>query len=666
MKAYLLLLFLALSSQLSAQNQIRGQITNINGDALEFANILLFTAMDSSFVKGAISDWEGQFVLENLEDGRYYLQTSLLAYADFQSEVIQLPTAEMPFLQISLSENAQLLEAVDVVAKKPLFEQQIDRTVVNVQNSITASGATALDILQRSPGIDIDQMSGAIVMQGKQGVVVMINGKRQRMEARALLQWLQSMPADNIEKIELITSPPASYDAEGDAGIINIQTVKQEAEGFNLHTTLNAAYGVRAKYGGSFNANFRSRRWNAFADFSINHNFSQEDNQISRTNVFGEQITQVDLYSSRPTFTSLSSGRIGLDYDLSAKTTLGVLWQGNRRHWEMEATTNTTISDNSADDFRTFLEADEVNDWENWMANFSIRHQWSDRNQLSLDLDYLAYEDSNPVDYREVFSDLDGGSLGEQNFRSNKSTPIDFWVMRLDDRHQFSDQLQTQFGLKGTLSQFTNEVSVSRLEGRDWTFDPDFTDRYEMGEQIGAAYVSMDYQPNERWQAKAGLRYEYYNSDLSSEKEGDILVQSFGRLFPSLFLSYQVNDNNQIQLSYNERISRPAFNDIAPAFFFWGYNTIMAGNPTIRPTISRRLSFSLRNKSALLTAQISHDKYPIAFQPETLEEENLLLIKGVNMEDRQTAMLSFNSPIAIRSWWEARINAAAYWRREAP
>ena len=191
--------------------------------------MLLFNHFDSAFVKGVISNVEGIFVIDKVVSGNYYVEISMIGFQKIKSQVFYLDDHHPVNLQnFYLEGDAQNLDEITVVAKKPLFEQQIDRTVVNVQNSITATGATALSILERSPGIIVDRMNNQISMQGKQGVVVMLNGKRMRMEVSALIQLLQTMPSDNIEKIELITTPPASFDAEGNAGIINIVTIKKE------------------------------------------------------------------------------------------------------------------------------------------------------------------------------------------------------------------------------------------------------------------------------------------------------------------------------------------------------------------------------------------------------------------------------------------------------
>ena len=665
-KYFVFLLFNLPFCALLSQNDFSGKVTDVHNTPLEFANVLLFNASDSSFLKGAVADEIGLFVFQNIETGKYYLLTSMLGYEEHSTSIFEVANEDFELPFIILKENSEVLEEVNVVAKKPLFEQKIDRTVVNVQNSVTATGSSALEILERSPGIDVDKLNNQIAMQGKQGVVVMLNGKTTRMEAAGLILLLQNMPSDNIEKIELISAPPASFDAEGGAGIINIQTIKKENEGINANLMLNAGYGIKPKFGGSLNLNFRKNRFNLFANLSGNQNYSQEDVNISRKNTFGNQITTTDIFSSRPATIGLLNGRLGMDFQVSERTAMEVLFSGYLSYWTLNAQTETNIQDNIFGNEFSELQADETNDWSHWMTNLNVRHSLENGGKLSFDFDYLEYLDINPTSYREELFNEVGMLVDEKQFVSNKKTPIDFQVVKLDYSKKWSAHFAMEMGLKGTLSAFTNDVSVAFLENEDWIFEPAFTDIYTLDEKIGAAYLSTDYKINEKINTKIGLRYEYYDSNLGSEQEGNLVVQSFGRLFPSFFLTYQMDEKNQIQFSYNERISRPAFNDIAPAFFFWNANTILAGNPGVKPTISRRVSTVIRHKALMLSLQFSDADNPITYQPTVIAEENRIISRAENMADAKTAMLALNFPIQIKDWWESRYNLAAYCIRLQP
>ena len=668
MKKWSLLIFLHFAGiHLIAQNIITGTITDYIGEKIEFANILLLNEADSSFFKGAVSDLEGSFEILNIKPNRYFLLVTMVGYQEYTSFSFECDdhSTLSPF-QITLQETTNNLEEITVTAKKPLFKQLIDRTIVNVQKSITAAGTSVLEMLEKSPGIYIDRINNRIAMQGKQGVIVMLNGKRMRMEEAALLQLLQSMLSDNIEIIELITTPPASFDAEGNAGVINIVTIKKEDIGVNGNVTLNGAYGYRGKFGGSFNLNFRNKRFYLFTNFSANHNYEESFVSIYRKNIFGNHITTNDIVSVRPALTKFYNGRIGADFEISKPTIVGVLFSGYFRHWIMNANTTTNLKSNVNGMLTNELQINENNKWEHWMVNVNLRHTFPKAGKLSLDLDYLDYFDDNPVNYLEADFDNDGNLFSQNRFASTKETLVNFKVGRLDYEKKWSDIFSLQAGIKGTISSFTNDLSLAQKENGVPVFDTRFTDASALNEKIGAVYFSTDWQIIPAITAKAGLRYEYYDSELNSRNHGNIVTQKFGRIYPSLYFTIQPNDHHQIGLSYAERINRPAFNNLAPTFFFWGYNTVFSGNPKVKPTISRQISASYRYKSVLFNMEFTDQNDPLTFQPEIIAEENLFIVNAANMQDAKSAMFSVNAPRQITKWWESRYNLAAYWIKVQP
>ncbi len=199
---------------ISAQTQILGKVADNSGKALPFANILLLNGKDSAFIKGDIAKEDGSFLLQNVANGTYLIEMSMVGFAKKYSSVFQMtpqyPTKDLGIT--TLNEMAELA-TVEVVTKKPLFEQKIDRLVVNVENSITSAGSTALDVLERSPGVMVNRQENSIALSGKKGVVIMINGKLNYMTADAAVQMLSSMSANIIERIELLATPPAKLDA---------------------------------------------------------------------------------------------------------------------------------------------------------------------------------------------------------------------------------------------------------------------------------------------------------------------------------------------------------------------------------------------------------------------------------------------------------------------
>ena len=233
------------ASLCNAQSSIQGSVSDGIGQPFAGASILLYKSADSLLVKGSVTNKEGTFHFDNLSSGRYYILASFSGFKDAYSGDFNVNGHDNITLpKLKISQKITGLEAVRVTAKKPMFEQKIDRMVINVANSITNTGSTALEVLMRSPGVTVNQQNNTLLMNGKDGVVLILNGKVNRMPPEAMLQMLAGMSSLNIEKIELITTPPANFDAEGNAGFINIVLKKNTQYGTNGAVTATAGYGL--------------------------------------------------------------------------------------------------------------------------------------------------------------------------------------------------------------------------------------------------------------------------------------------------------------------------------------------------------------------------------------------------------------------------------------
>ena len=326
----LITLILGLFFITSIQGQsgsIKGKIQDQNTTAIEFANILLVKPADSSLIKGVISDLDGSFIFDDLQPGNYLIKASMIGYSDSYSEIINSNNNEIAVDPIIITEGIEL-EGVTVSAKKPFIELKADKVVVNVENSTVNAGNSAIEILEKSPGVTIDNDNN-ISLRGQQGVLVMINGKNQFLRGDELIGILESMPAENIKNIEIITNPSSKYDAEGNSGIINIQLKKNTNLGMNGSLSIGARHGQRFSNNVSLDLNYRSEKINIYGSGSYSGWAGFQDINLLRQIPFNNGITTFsqtsDMLNDRINF----SGKIGADYTLSSKTTLGVLYKSN-------------------------------------------------------------------------------------------------------------------------------------------------------------------------------------------------------------------------------------------------------------------------------------------------------------------------------------------------
>lgn len=322
-----------------AQSAVHGSVFNAHHEPATNASILLLQSKDSSLVKAMICDKNGTYSFNNVGDGSYLVAAFFVGHKQAYSEVFILdrvnPNAAVN--AIALTEEHALLKDVTVAAKKPLLEQAIDRLIINVENSITSAGNTALEVLERSPGIVVDHQNNTIAMNGKKGVVVMINGKISHMPVTAVVQLLAGMSSGNIEKIELINTPPAGFDAEGNAGYINIVLKANNNFGTNGSFTVTEGYGKGWVSQTNLNINHRKGKINIYGDLSysrIKKNFLVSS--YSRISNAGN-ITETFLDVKRVDTTPNLNARLGIDWELTKHTVIGMLVSGyNNRYSQTE------------------------------------------------------------------------------------------------------------------------------------------------------------------------------------------------------------------------------------------------------------------------------------------------------------------------------------------
>lgn len=647
---------IGLSSDLvRSQNAINGQVKGQN-ESISYANVLLFNAIDSVLVKGTISNEDGFYELSSIKDGNYYLMASMMGYDDIHSDSFVLDGGQNLQIPVMTFAESLVLDEVVVNADKPLYEQKVDRMVINVQNSIVAAGSTALEVLERSPGVTINRQNNSISLIGKSGVTIMINGKISYLPTESIVQLLEGMSSENIESIELITTPPANLDAEGNAGFINIVLKERTDVGLNGSYSLSGGVGNGATTNNSINFNYRKNKVNLFECYSFLYRTQDQFFTFERTYLDENQDeVYVNSESDRDPIQRNHNLRIGLDYQLTEKTVMGVILSGYDNKWTMDAVTNSDeFLNDEVSGFVTVYSV-ERNQWKNFSTNFNIRHDFKEGGFVSADYDYLKYDNENPTDYVNEYYDENGEFLEEELLRSGKKTPIDIHVVAADYSNQKTDKLKLEFGVKGAFSTFENDVVVEYLEDGEFVEDSTLTNVSNLDERILAAYSSADYKLSEKLDGKFGLRYEHTESKMVTDKEGVVVDRSFGEWFPSVFLTHTLNDSLSLNYSYSRRITRPTFNQMAPFVIFFDPNTFFAGNPAIQPAISNSIKAGINYKSYVLSLQYTLEKGTISrFEPRFDEENERLVFVADNIDHVNTFSATFGVPFRISNWWRTQ------------
>ena len=662
MKHFFIIFFLIATATISAQSTLRGRVTDAKMQGIPYVQIGL-TISDSLYVKEVSADENGRFEIRDVPAGNFTLSARNIGYL-VKTIPVQVRSADVELQTIELTEESQLLNEVTIAAKKPAaYEFLADRTVINVQRSPTATGSTALEILAQAPNLNVDRANSNIALNGKTGVIVMIDGKPTRMDNAALIQYLSSISGSAIKKIELISTPPSSFDASGSAGVVNIEMLKNNAEGWSGAINGNGGYGAKGKFGSGFDLNWRKNKTSIFSSFSTSNSYTDESLKTTNINRNGNQLLGTDVSSSRPAFLALNNAKIGLDYEVSDRFSIGMLSTLFNSVWDLDAQTITKYTTDGLPSGSSKLSSAERNVWYNWFANLNMQYKLGESEKFTFDFDYLHNKGTDPTDYHNEIFDADENFTKAETFISRKKTPIAFYVSRLDYTKKTGNKIAFNAGVKVTNSAFKNHVSVATSQDHVFVNDPAFTDTATLNEQIYAGYASVDYNLGLKTVISGGLRYEHTSTKLTSITTPDLKERKYGKLFPTATFSHEFENELRLQFAYTERIGRPSFNNLAPSFFFFGPNVVVSGNPALKPVESKVITSSIAYKSVLLTAQLNFDKNPISlWQPATDAQQNFVVNRPENLNQSTLHMLSANYKKAL-GWWTMQLTVSGFTQR---
>lgn len=652
------LIFCLVAIAAQAQFKIQGFVRSETNLSIPFSTVLLLNAKDSSLVKGAVAGENGNFLFENIKAGRFVLSASMVAYQKKYSTIFEAGELNKQSMILVLPEESKSLKEVVVVAKKPLFEQQIDKLVVNVENSVTAAGGTALEVLELSPGITVNKQNNSMTMSGKSGVMVMLNGKLTRLPMETVIQMLDGMSASTIEKIELITTPSAKYDAEGDAGIINIVTKKNLNFGTNGSFSGTFGYGWYERPTATLNLNHRNEKLNIYGDYTYSRFHAWQQFKSNRNIQKTDGVENTGFVVDRYPLNNNHSAKVGFDYNLSQNTTFSGLVSAFNNHATMQAPSLSSTFKNNMLIQQSLLNLDVISLWQNLMLNLSMRHIFKNKQEWSIDVDKLFYSNNNPSNYTIGFTDFLSNKKEQQLFKTSKKTPIQFWVIKTDFLRPINTKGKLEFGLKFSTTTLRNDVEMERNTLNEWIIDSTFTQHYKMAESIEAAYTNFNYQFTTKTSIQAGLRYESTQTDINTLDGKSLVHRRYGNLFPSVFFSHKLSKSHTLNLSYARRVTRPSYNDLAPFVIFGDLNTFFYGNEKLLPTISDAVqaSYTLKDKY-ILSVKYSHDKNRIVgFIPHPDVINNRLNYYAENMDGFNTVSVNVSTPVEITKWWQSQNN----------
>jgi hypothetical protein len=579
---------------------VSGKVLDNNQAPLAAATVAILKQSDSSSIAMKATDKSGRFLVSGLPAGRFLLQVSATGHKTAWSKDFDISSnsSDIELPVITLTASSKELGSVTVVATRPAVEQKIDRTVVNVDATISNIGTTALDVLEKSPGVQVDK-DGNISLKGKQGVMVLIDGRPSYLSAADLANMLRGMQSSQLDQIEIMTNPPAKYDASGNSGIINIKTKKNKARGFNGSVNLGAGQGKYFKTWESISLNYRDAKFNLFANYGFDRttNFQQLDIHRDYWNKQHTQITgMIDQLSYNRRKFANHNLKLGLDIFLSKATTVGFVLSGFTND-RKSIGTNTSWLKNSAGvpDSSVYADSDTRERWTSQSVNLSLRHQFdTSGRELTIDLDYIHYNASNDQLFLNTSKNPAGELMNEDYLKGDLPADITIRTAKFDYTHPLSKSTRFEAGVK--TGYVTNDSKANYFNGSrnghgiNYIIDYDKTNFFDYKENINAAYLNFNHKFNDKWGVQTGLRYENTNYKGfqygNPSKTDSAFTNSYNSLFPTFYLSYAPVKKHQFGISFGRRIDRPAYQDMNPFMFFIDKYTYGRGNPFLRPQYS--------------------------------------------------------------------------------
>ncbi len=641
MKHLLLLLVTLFSvSEMNAQKAINGKITDSKNQALEFANVYLCKAKDTSLVKAIFSETDGSFSFEAVAVGTYLIGTSMVGYEKRYSQPIVVDETDMLLQPIDLQMVmlSSVLKEVQIVATKPFIEQQIDKIVVNVSNSAIASGGTAMEVLEKVPGVQI--IDDKISLAGKNGVLIYIDGKPSQYTDVA--QLLKDMPSSNIDKIELIHTPGAKYDASGNAGIINIKLKRNLNLGTNGTLTMGVGYGRFGKASTGINLNHRNGKINAFADLNLNHRKSWEQNIFDR--VVGDQIYNQDNYQPR-TWNGLWT-RGGMDYFIDSKSTIGFVATAFTGAGLTEQQNDTKILKDNVLQSNFNTDGDIDYKRQNYTANVNYRYNLDKTGQeFSLDADYARYNtDMSTTLNSTLFKTVD--TFLKQNLRNLAPNTILISSFKADYTHPFGKNTKLETGIKTSYATIDNNLVFDKLKNGVWENDATQSNRFQYTENLNAAYASLGSKAG-FWEWKAGLRLENTNAKGNNLTLKVATPYKYTNFFPSLFLNRMIDSSIAVNASYSRRITRPDYEDLNPFRYYLDPLTFKKGNETLQPQYADTYKIGVNYKNQPFMSLSYSAFYNVIVDQAPDQQDSIAFIQPYNLQRQDNYGIQVNHPIPL-------------------
>jgi len=661
-RAFIFFLSLFVFAQAQTHN-VSGKLLGSQNAPVADAIIQLLKSSDSSLVKTEFTDDKGNFTFSGTKQGAYIIQTTVLGYKSFLSSPIDVNSSiQLPAITLQKSEIE--LKEVAVVARKPYIEREKGKVILNVDNSINSAGSSAFELIEKAPGVRVDNNDN-VSLNGKQGIAVWIDGKPTPMTGTDLANYLRGIPSSSIEKIEMISNPSARYDAAGSA-IINIKLKKDKRVGTNGSISNSYGQGVYMKTNNSLSLNHRNKKINVFGSYNYAHRDAFSHLKLDRR--FYQNDTFIGAYNQdnyiKFDFNN-HIARAGIDYFANKNNSFGFVVSGVSNKFNPKGDNVAEVYDQTNTKSSTYTTKNRSKDnWYNYSANFNYKHSFDSLGtELTTDLDYAHFGNQTEQKFETRYYDLNNEEyMSPYLLYGNIHGDLNIFSIKNDFVKNLKQEFKLEAGQKSSYVVADNKLSFYNRSNDLNVFDSTKSNHFIYTENINAAYmtVSKDYK---KWSTQLGLRCEQTAVTGKQLVNNTSFVNNYIQLFPSAFVGYKFNDKHGLELNYSRRINRPSYEQLNPFKFYIDPTTYKEGNPYLMPQTTESIELTHVFKQKIYTTfgfgrtnkNITEVIAPADNQPKITVQTNK------NLAQVDVYALNCSLPVDVTKWWHITNEINSYY-----
>lgn len=656
-KILLFFVSVCLLGAIANAQQVSGLVKDQQGKGLDKSTVSLLRAKDSSMIKLSVTSDAGHYTIIVAQSGNYLVSVSHVGYVPAYSKVFEFSGGgDMNLPDLSLVRTTGELKAVTVSSTKPMIEVKADKTILNVEGTINATGNDALELLRKSPGVLIDKDDNVSLL-GKNGVQIYVDGKPTPLSGTDLAAYLKSLQSSQIESIEIITNPSAKYDAAGNAGIINIKLKKNKS--FGTNGSVNAGYniGTYGKYNTGLSLNNRNKKINIFGNYNFNRGLNDNAFNLYRD-------VSDTIFDGKNSMTNKNTNhgfKAGLDYFINKKSTIGVLINGNVSDNTIITNGLTKIIYKPTGVTDRNLRGDNTSEAERNNMNFNINYRYADTagRELNVDADYGLFRiNTDQLQPNIYFNPAMTTELSRLIFSFLSPSDIDIYTLKADYEQNYKGG-KLGIGFKTSLTETDNNFGSYDVVGNNKFLDVTKSNQFNYRENINAIYLNFN-KGYKGFMLQAGLRmentssagdsYSLFNNGSVNYTSKQRFSRQYTDLFPSAAVTFNKNPMKQWSLSYSRRIDRPAYQDLNPFLFKLNVYVYQKGNTDLKPQYTNSIGITNIYKYRLTTTlNYSHVNDVFTQLVDTAEISKAFITKK-NLATQDIVSLNVSYPFSYKNY----------------